>query len=153
MGATRGYRTRPTADVVTYRLNNQMTYVTPAKDYRHALRLAREAFRQELKGVADRRITFSIHVRTKSDPRMRSARINSDAWPKLIPLVARYEIIDIHIQPEIVVEECRDPAPEYSSFDTKESYALHIPPSPHSKSRLIPPVKKFTPDSLIRWLL
>ncbi|KAH7921100.1 hypothetical protein BV22DRAFT_1039022 [Leucogyrophana mollusca] len=144
-------------DIITYRLNNQMTYVTPAQDYQEAVNVAREVFRDELGGVDEKRISFSVNVLT--DGQTRSVRISSFAWPAIVSHLTRYEIIDVHVQPEIIVEsDFSDTPPEYPFLDSKESSAFYTPSHSctHSKPQSPCSVKstgRLSPKRLFRRLV
>ncbi|KAG2347529.1 hypothetical protein BDR05DRAFT_848115, partial [Suillus weaverae] len=84
-------------DVITYRLNNQMMYVPPAKNFDQAVTFARSAFEGDLTGIDKNRISFSLNV--LANGKQNSVGISRVAWSTIMSRLAQYEIIDVHIQP------------------------------------------------------
>ncbi|KAG1740881.1 uncharacterized protein EDB91DRAFT_1081945 [Suillus paluster] len=103
------------ADVITYRLNNQMMYVPPAQSFDQAVTFARSAFETDLTGIDKSRISFSLNV--LANGKQGSVGISSVAWPTIMSRLARYEIIDVHVQPELKVS---GPPPSYRSGGSTE---------------------------------
>ncbi|KAJ8586424.1 hypothetical protein M405DRAFT_743643, partial [Rhizopogon salebrosus TDB-379] len=89
------------ADIITYRLNDKMMYVPPAENFDQAVTFARSAFDNELTGVHNSRISFSLNVLTNG--KQTSMGISSVAWAVVVSRLEPYEIIDVHVQPEIQV--------------------------------------------------
>jgi len=94
-------------EVVTYRLNGKMVYVTPAKSYEQALDFAQNEFADELRHIKRDRISFSVLVHAEKT--YRSVRIGAMAWPAVVSNLKRYEIIEVHVQPELYVEHVDGP--------------------------------------------
>jgi hypothetical protein len=140
-------RTTTPADIVTYRLNDKMVYVTPADSYEQAIDFAKKVFPDELRKVNRNNISFSITVITRGDKK-RSVWIADMAWSTVVSTLHRYEIIDVHVQPEVQVTHdditSLPPPPMYTS-DSKEAaefYAARArscPPSPHLLTRQVSP--------------
>jgi hypothetical protein len=93
------HQTRNPPDIVTYRLNGKMVYVTPADNYEQALDFAQKVFRQQLGRIKRDRISFAVTVITNGE--RRSVRIAEMAWGAVVATLQRYEIIDVHVQPEV----------------------------------------------------
>ncbi|KAG1759368.1 hypothetical protein EDD22DRAFT_729948, partial [Suillus occidentalis] len=85
------------ADVITYRLNNRMTYVPPAESFDQAVTFARSAFEGDLTGIDISRISFSLNV--LANGKMSSVSVSRGAWSATMSRLARYEIVDVHVQP------------------------------------------------------
>ncbi|KAG2153332.1 hypothetical protein DEU56DRAFT_774618 [Suillus clintonianus] len=103
------------ADVITYRLNKQMMYVPPAESFDQAVTFARSAFERDLTGVDKNRISFSLNV--LANGKQSSVGISRVAWQSVMSHMARYEIIDVHIQPELTVSP---PPPSYRSCSSEK---------------------------------
>jgi len=93
------HKTRSPPDIVTYRLNGKMVYVTPAANYEQALDFAQKVFRNQLGAISRDRISFSVTVMTNGD--RRPVRIAEMAWGAVVATLQCYEIIDVHVQPEV----------------------------------------------------
>jgi len=87
------------ANVVTYRLGEKLVYVIPAENYDKALQCAYKVFPKELNGISSERITFVVCAIVAGEHR--TVYISPQAWPEVIPTLARFEIIDISVTPEI----------------------------------------------------
>ncbi|THH03104.1 hypothetical protein EW145_g6528 [Phellinidium pouzarii] len=87
---------KSSADIVTYRLDNEMVYVQPAPDFEEALNYAMTVFPQ-LAHVARDRIAFSVNVRVNGT--LRTVRIASMAWERVLKSLSTYEIVDISVLP------------------------------------------------------
>jgi hypothetical protein len=146
-------------DIITYRLNGSMVYVTPAVNHevcslpsiaplvlcwtpflQQALDFAQKAFRHQLGGINRDRISFSVTVVTNGD--RRPVRIAEMAWGVVVATLQQYEIIDIHVQPEVhiidsdvqlryLTPEERDSkeAAEFFSREGRQETARSCPPS------------------------
>ncbi|KAJ8588827.1 hypothetical protein M405DRAFT_768598 [Rhizopogon salebrosus TDB-379] len=125
-------------DVVTYRLNNQMIYVLPAQSFDQAILFARSAFESELTGVHNSRISFSLNV--LANGKQTSMGISSVAWTAVVSHLERYEIIDVHVQPEIQVlcYLCRS----LSEGGTDREQHPTVPTSPSASSLRSSPSQK-----------
>ncbi|KAG2043710.1 hypothetical protein BDR03DRAFT_939702 [Suillus americanus] len=99
----------PPADIVTYRLNNRMTYVPTAESFDQAVTFARSAFESDLTGIDKSRISFSLNV--LANGKQRSVDISCGAWSTIMSHLTRYEIVDVHVQPLRV----SGPPPTYRS--------------------------------------
>ncbi|KAG2754023.1 hypothetical protein P692DRAFT_20854473 [Suillus brevipes Sb2] len=119
------------ADVITYRLNNQMMYVPPAESFDQAVTFARSAFEGDLTGIDKSRISFSLNV--LANGKQSSVGISRVAWSTIMSHLARYEIIDVHIQPELKVS---GPPPSYRSCGSTESCEKEQHSSSHTSSTL-----------------
>ncbi|KAG1716203.1 hypothetical protein ID866_943 [Astraeus odoratus] len=108
---TSARRSPAATDVVTYRLDDKMIYVPLDYNWRQALAHARHSF-EKLSGVDEKRITFSLNV--INDGQRRSVGISPSAWRSVASHLARYEIIDIRVTPEVVITDM-DAPPRYSS--------------------------------------
>ncbi|KAI5118966.1 hypothetical protein M0805_009377 [Coniferiporia weirii] len=84
------------AELVTYRLDNEMVYVSPASDFDEALSYAQKVFPQ-LAGIARERIAFSVNVRVGGA--LRAVRIAPMAWERVLKSLATYEIVDLSVLP------------------------------------------------------
>ncbi|EJD08445.1 uncharacterized protein FOMMEDRAFT_16806 [Fomitiporia mediterranea MF3/22] len=84
------------AELVTYRLDQDMVYVQPAHNFEEALNYAQSVFPQ-LCDVPRSRIAFAVNVRVNGV--LRTVRIAPMAWPRVLRSLATYEIIDISILP------------------------------------------------------
>ncbi|EJD08553.1 uncharacterized protein FOMMEDRAFT_151421 [Fomitiporia mediterranea MF3/22] len=84
------------AELITYRLDQEMVYVQPANDFEEALNYAQSVFPQ-LFAVPRSRIAFAVNVRVNGI--LRPVRIAPMAWPRVRRSLATYEIIDISILP------------------------------------------------------
>lgn len=62
------------------------------------------------------------------DGTKRSVRISAMAWPAIVPNLKRYEILEIHIQPELSNVEHVDGPPEYQMAvgGVEESKEVHL---------------------------
>ncbi|KAG2043726.1 hypothetical protein BDR03DRAFT_909187 [Suillus americanus] len=119
------------ADVVTYRFNNQMMYVPPAESFDQAVTFARSAFESDLTGIDKGRISFSLNV--LANGKQSSVGISKVAWSRIMSHLARYEIIDVHVQPEIKVF---GPPPSYRPCGSTEGNEKERHSSSHSSSAL-----------------
>ncbi|KAG0699357.1 hypothetical protein DFH29DRAFT_809202, partial [Suillus ampliporus] len=117
-------------DVITYRLNNQMMYVPPAQSFDQS-HLPRSAFESDLTGIDKGRISFSLNVLAHG--KQSSVGISSVAWPTIMSHLARYEIIDVHVQPELKVS---GPPPSYRSCSSTEGAGKEQHSSAHTSSAL-----------------
>ncbi|KII95751.1 hypothetical protein PLICRDRAFT_34694 [Plicaturopsis crispa FD-325 SS-3] len=116
------------ADIVTYRFNDELVYVTPARDYNDAIEFARKVFPAGLRGVPRDRIALTVNVTMKGVNQ--PVRISQMAWPSVAERLLRYEVINIAITepdvqlPDIIVEDTDADPPEYrpslQSVDSKE---------------------------------
>ncbi|KAG2366726.1 hypothetical protein BDR07DRAFT_1327772 [Suillus spraguei] len=102
-------RQSPTpADVITYRLNNRMVYVPPAENFDQAVTFARSAFEGDLTGIDKSRISFSLNV--LANGKKSSVNISREAWSMIMSHLVQYEIVDVHVQPELRLS---GPPPSY----------------------------------------
>ncbi|CCM00158.1 uncharacterized protein FIBRA_02186 [Fibroporia radiculosa] len=140
---------RPTTpvNVVTYRYQDRMVYVTPAATYEEAVRYAQTVFPDELAHVDKSRIMFSVSV--TSPDGSRSVQIGPMAWAAVTASLAQYEIIDVVVNPEVIIQDMdADGLPpyhrhldvpneekrEYRSRSASPSRAKSRTPSPNSSS-------------------
>jgi hypothetical protein len=138
------YKRRQTpADVITYRYNDQMMYVPPAESFDQAVTFARSAFESDLTGIDKSRISFSLNV--LANGKQSSVGISRVAWSKMMAHLARYEIIDVHVQPEIKVSA---PPPSYQPCSPTEGNEK----KQHSPSRSSSVLHNFVPKRLFQRL-
>ncbi|KAG2142285.1 uncharacterized protein EDB93DRAFT_1158353 [Suillus bovinus] len=127
------------ADLVTYRFNNQMMYVPPAENFDQAVTFARSAFEGDLTGIDKSRISFSLNV--LANGKQSSVGISRVAWSTTMSHLAQYEIIDVHVQPELRVPGSPEPPPSYRSCGSPKDSEKEQHSSSHSSSlihRLVP---------------
>jgi len=106
-----GHPTRPrsrTRDprVVTYRYKERMVYVTPADTYEQAVQFAREVFPDDLRHIHGQQLSFTIISNTPKGKR--TVQISPMAWKAVVGTLACYEIIDIGVHPEVILEDERE---------------------------------------------
>ncbi|PCH36713.1 hypothetical protein WOLCODRAFT_140559 [Wolfiporia cocos MD-104 SS10] len=97
--------------VITYRYNDKMVYVTPADSYQQAVDFAKQVF-PELADVDRHRITFSVSVKPTKDGN--HVQIGPMAWQAVAAQLARYEILEVIVNPAVVVEGADDGPPQYA---------------------------------------
>jgi hypothetical protein len=123
-------------EVVTYRFNGKMVYVTPAKDYEQALDFAQNVFPEELRHIKRDHISFS--VLSVAQRKQQTARIAAMAWTAVVGNLKTYEIIDLHVQPQFYVEDV-DAPPAYPKpiqlEDSKEAAEFYRRPKSVPASR------------------
>ncbi|EIW80755.1 hypothetical protein CONPUDRAFT_144699 [Coniophora puteana RWD-64-598 SS2] len=100
------------ADIVTYRHEGEMVYVQPPQSHEQAVCIAREVY-PRLASVDARRIAFAVNV--INGVNSRTVRISPHAWSKMMSHLLRYEVIDIQIQPEIIVTAPGEFPPDYAT--------------------------------------
>ncbi|KAL6306862.1 hypothetical protein BKA93DRAFT_712835, partial [Sparassis latifolia] len=83
-------------DIITYRLEGKMVYVTPAETYEEGVTFAKAVF-EELSGVHPERITFSVSVNMPGGGR--TVQISPMAWRAVVSTLAQYEIVDLVVLP------------------------------------------------------
>ncbi|KAF9238330.1 hypothetical protein BU15DRAFT_62538 [Melanogaster broomeanus] len=94
-----------TVDIITYRLEDEMMYVPVAPNYKQAIGYVRDAF-PNLKEVKDSSITLTRIANVMIGSQQPSVGITAAVWPRMIPHLLRYEVIDIRIKaciPDITV--------------------------------------------------
>lgn len=101
-----------------------------------ALDYAFQAF-DELCNVKRDRIWFSYEV-LKSDQTKRNIRIGLDAWASVAPHFVRNQVIDVHIQPELIVQDVDSTLPPSDLLRTEESNDAPHKPTSLPKSRPSP---------------
>ncbi|KZT69714.1 hypothetical protein DAEQUDRAFT_726379 [Daedalea quercina L-15889] len=92
--------------VVTYRYKDRMVYVTPADTYEQAIQYAREVFPEDLRHIPAQQLSFTVISNTPKGKR--TVRISSMAWKAVVEKLACYEIIDLNVNPEIILEDERE---------------------------------------------
>ncbi|KAF7980845.1 hypothetical protein HWV62_29456 [Athelia sp. TMB] len=95
-------------DVLTYRLDAVMIYVNRASDHEQALDFAYQVFSDALQGIKRDRISFSVAAKEG-----RLARIAPMSWSPVVSALKRFEIIEIHINPDLTVSEYPDGPLQY----------------------------------------
>ncbi|KAI8974018.1 hypothetical protein BD414DRAFT_447787 [Trametes punicea] len=125
-------------DIITYRYNGELVYVTPAATYEDGVQFARRVF-PELASVHPDRVVISVNGIVNKERQL--IRIGPMAWKTVMSSRARYEVLDIIVDPEIHVSDA-EPLPEYC--DIKEKHALDDflapsrAPSPRPTHKIIP---------------
>ncbi|KAJ8483400.1 hypothetical protein ONZ51_g4731 [Trametes cubensis] len=127
------------ADILTYRYNGTMVYVTPAATYKEGVEYARQVF-PELASVDPARISICINGTVNKQRQL--IRIGAMAWNSVITSRARYEVIDIIVVPEIVVDADELSPPDYFTIKEKSSHDDFLAPSRAPSPR---PVHKIIP--------
>ncbi|KAH9889539.1 hypothetical protein C8Q73DRAFT_708033 [Cubamyces lactineus] len=126
-------------DILTYRFHGTMVYVTPASTYKEGVEFARQVF-PELASVDPERISISINGTVNKQRQL--IRIGAMAWNSVITSRARYEVLDITVTPEIVIDAHDQPPPEYFTVKEKTSHDDFLSPSRAPSPR---PVHKIIP--------
>ena len=140
-------------DAITYRLQpmGQMKCVTPADKYevctyvciskillmvalQKALDYAFQAF-DELHKVKRNQIWFSYEV-LKPDNTRKNTRIGLDTWASIAPHFVRDQVIDVHIQPELTVQDVDSTLPPSNLLRTEEDYVAPPKQASSPTSRL-----------------
>ncbi|KAJ8586427.1 hypothetical protein M405DRAFT_935402 [Rhizopogon salebrosus TDB-379] len=110
--STSRYSTRiwnlETDALAAYRLYDKMLCVPRAESYDEAVVIAKSAFESELAGVHNSRISFSRNVPANGN--QISMGISPMAWTAVMSHLEPYEIIDVHVQPEILCHQCLSPS-------------------------------------------
>jgi len=143
------------AGIVTYRLQDKMVYVTPAETFEQAVEYAKTVFPEELGRVEPSRISFSVSVVAPDGAQ--TVQIGPMAWAAVIDSLARYEIIDILVQPAVVVDGAEDTPPKYADVADEENQGLSADrksPSPSTtpKSRTPSPSAAGRRDKALSWI-
>ncbi|KAG1781879.1 hypothetical protein EV702DRAFT_491318 [Suillus placidus] len=125
-------------DVITYRFNDQMMYVPIAENFDQAVTFARSAFKGDLTGIDKSRISFSLNV--IANGKQSSVGITRGAWSAVMSHLARYEIVDVHVKPEL---EVSGPPPSYRSCSSAEG-------AEHSSSYLSSALHRLIPKRLLQ---
>ncbi|KAI0827845.1 hypothetical protein BC628DRAFT_1317341 [Trametes gibbosa] len=115
-------------DVLTYRYNGNMVYVTPAPTYEEGVQYARQVF-PELASVDPARIVISVNGLVNQHRQL--IRIGPMAWKSVVFSRARFEVLDVTLDPhgpEIVISD-HDTLPEYDSIKEKSPDADFLAPS------------------------
>ncbi|KAI0364138.1 hypothetical protein BV20DRAFT_974785 [Pilatotrama ljubarskyi] len=129
-------------EVITYRYSGAMVYVTPSATFQEAVDTACSVF-PELKQVDPDRIAISVHGSVNKKRQL--IRIGPMAWPSIIASRARYEVLDITLEPDIIVTDVdadSDALPRYTINDSeKHSFIDYFDPSrapsPSDDSRVL----------------
>lgn len=108
---------RSNANLVTYRFRGKMVYVTAAPSYEKAVEFARVLFREDLRDVDDSCISFYVTVNAPTG--IQSVQISPMAWKEVTTTLVRYEIIDVIVEPQVVIHEADTP-PNYLDVVSKE---------------------------------
>lgn len=90
-----------------------------------AVDCAFQAF-DDLRKVNRDRIWFSYEV-LKTDQTRRNIRIGLDAWASIAPHFVQHQVIDVHIQPELVVQDVDSTLPPSDLLRTMD--ASNVAPS------------------------
>ncbi|EPQ55031.1 hypothetical protein GLOTRDRAFT_111103 [Gloeophyllum trabeum ATCC 11539] len=106
-------------DTVTYRLDGEMVYVPPASDHQGAVAIAVQQFPDKLGTIDHGNISFCINSVLHHETR--KVRISPMSWSTVISTLARYEIIDIVVQPKVTVEAPTEAPPQYASEEDEVS--------------------------------
>ncbi|KAL1723745.1 hypothetical protein EV715DRAFT_285810 [Schizophyllum commune] len=86
---------RRPADIMTYRYNDRLVYVSPEKDYEVAIDVALQEY-PELATVPRELISF--HTMANMDGQRRAIRIGRTAWPRAMDKLMRGEVVDIIVR-------------------------------------------------------
>jgi len=97
-----------------------MVYVTPANDYEQALDFAQNVFPEELRYIKRDQISFSVQS-SSAQRTPQAARIASMAWTVVVGSLKPYEIVDLHVQPELYVEDVDAPPAYPKSVQLEDS--------------------------------
>ncbi|KDQ55146.1 hypothetical protein JAAARDRAFT_60102 [Jaapia argillacea MUCL 33604] len=108
--------------VLTYRFEKSMVYVTPAEDYEKAVDYAQQVF-PKLATVDRERISFSVSVCVEG--KKQTVRVSSMAWKTVAWSLAKYEIIEISVEP---LSESADLPPAYFGDDSRYSDKKFLEP-------------------------
>lgn len=126
---------RTNANLVTYRFRGKMVYVTAAPSYevrlvsivslasaeqwrtQKAVEFAKVLFREDLRDVDDSCISFYVTVNAPTG--IQSVQISPMAWKEVTTTLVRYEIIDVIVEPQVVIHEADTP-PNYLDVVSKE---------------------------------
>jgi hypothetical protein len=133
----------PAADIVTYRLNGKLVYVTPTTKYdvrllwmsfmlpqlimthanqQQAVAQAYSTFPEELSTVQKEQVALAITCLVQGEHRV--VQIAPSAWTSVLPTLTRFEIIDV------IVKEDKPPR-----YDAKENPDTEIHSIYSSRSR------------------
>ncbi|KAL1746164.1 hypothetical protein HDZ31DRAFT_81394 [Schizophyllum fasciatum] len=132
---------RKPADIITYRYDERLVYVTPEKDYNIAIDIALQEY-PELLGVP--RDCISFFTMASMDGQRRPVRIGRSAWPRAMEKLVRGEIIDIKVRREEVKEKSQTgplspdtpaPPPQYLEVPGVQDAARSRSPSPTPSER------------------
>ncbi|RDX41398.1 hypothetical protein K466DRAFT_500476 [Polyporus arcularius HHB13444] len=122
----------PSPDLLTYRYNGHMVYVTPAKSYEQGVEFAQSVF-PELASLEPDRISICVNA---SVQRKRTLiYIGPMAWTSVIQGLARYEVLEVVVKnPDIVIDSADatdvDALPHYEDVKEKcEPSDFHLAPS------------------------
>ncbi|KAI0665695.1 hypothetical protein C8Q78DRAFT_985997 [Trametes maxima] len=116
-------------DILTYRYDGAMVYVTPAATYEEGVQFAQRVF-PELASVDPARIVISVNGIVNQKRQL--IRIGAMAWKTVVFSRARFEVLDITLDPEIVVSDTdgeRDAPPDYASLKEKDPNGDFLAPS------------------------
>ncbi|KAH9946437.1 hypothetical protein B0H21DRAFT_743415 [Amylocystis lapponica] len=108
----------PRTNVITFRLNpgGRLAYVAAPETYEQAVAIARSVYAEELQSVKARRIVFYVKSSVQND--MLPVQIGPTAWHAVVSGLPQYDIVDVEVVPEVVVEDT-DTLPQYVDIDTK----------------------------------
>jgi len=121
--------------VVTYRYKEKMVYVTAADTHEQAVQFAREVFPDDLRHVRCRRqLSFTIISNTPDGKR--AVQISPVAWNAVVSTLACYEIIDINVHPEVMLEDELEWEGDYKDVALVEELQKSSSPSVHPNDAL-----------------
>ncbi|KAI0349957.1 hypothetical protein OH77DRAFT_1431521 [Trametes cingulata] len=144
-------RSRTKAELIlTFRYNGAMAYVKPGATYQDAIHTAREAF-QELKHCDPHRISISVNGVVNKKRQL--IRISPKAWKAILASRARYEVLDITLEPEIVVTDVdadSDDLPRYTLDEKMDPSIENLAPSraPTPSDKVV--IHKYLPGASVR---
>ncbi|RPD53337.1 hypothetical protein L226DRAFT_473347 [Lentinus tigrinus ALCF2SS1-7] len=146
----------PNPDLLTYRYNGHMVYVTPAKSYEQGIEFAQSVF-PELASIEPEHISICVNGCVQRQRTL--IRIGPMAWASVVPTLARYEVLEVIIKnPEIVVDSV-DPAdadglPNYEDVKEKTGSSDFLAPSrgpsPHKKFIPLPEMQRIAEKNAAR---
>ncbi|KAI0686776.1 hypothetical protein C8T65DRAFT_676771 [Cerioporus squamosus] len=145
----------PSPDLLTYRYNGHMVYVTPATSYEEGVEFAQSVF-PELASLEPERISICVNG---SVQRQRTLiRIGPMAWTSVVLSLARYEVLEVVVKnPDIVVDSADaadvDALPNYEDVKEKSGSCDFLAPSrgpsPRYKNIPLPELQRLAAKNAI----
>ncbi|KAI0752987.1 hypothetical protein C8Q80DRAFT_1149499 [Daedaleopsis nitida] len=116
----------PLPDLITYRYNGTLVYVLPAQSYEEGIALVQASF-DELSNVDADHITICVNAMVGG--KRTHIRIGPAAWSKVLPLLARYEVLDIIVKNPKIVVDSADTPPTYEDVKANSGSETLLLPS------------------------
>ncbi|KAI0759969.1 hypothetical protein BD413DRAFT_487045 [Trametes elegans] len=88
-------------DILTYRYNGNMVYVTPGATHAEGVKFAQQVF-PELAAVEPARIAISVNGLVNGQRQL--VRISPMAWPTVVFSRARYEVLDVTVDSDVRID-------------------------------------------------